>query len=217
MISPDISSLDGLPGINKPPRLWFPGIPVNRGVNHKPASGGFCPECREIRPWNPVGNPAKQCKTCAPLCSKVPFMLRPQLFAAISLLTAAITLSACVTQGPSDVVFPASGTPPAPASATAEPPAAGASSPVQTAEAPPPAAEPAPPKRRQAAAGRAARAPEPAPEPKADDGPFTITKAREQCWMKYETEKAGRGLDLDKKAGLVQKCVDDKMNASIGR
>ena len=139
-------------------------------------------------------------------------MLRPHLFAAISLIATSLALTACATQPASDVVMTPSATPPAPASAQTELPAAGAP-PAAQAAAPPPAVAPAPPKRRQAAAGRAARAPdEPPPASSTDDGPFTITKAREQCWMKYETEKAGRGLDLDKKAGLVQKCVDDKMN-----
>ena len=136
-------------------------------------------------------------------------MLRRQLFAAISLLT----LTACATQPASDVVMSPNATPSAAATAQADPPPGAA---AQVAG-PAPVAEPAPPKRRQAAAGRAARAPDPPPEASTEEGPFTITKAREQCWMKYETEKAGRGLDLDKKAGLVQKCVDDKMNASIGR
>jgi hypothetical protein len=76
--------------------------------------------------------------------------------------------------------------------------------------APPQAYAPAP---RQLPAGRAARAPPaapPAPEAAAeDDGPLTLTKAREQCWMSTEGNKATR--DLDAKSKYVAKCVDEKM------
>ncbi len=142
-------------------------------------------------------------------------MLRTQSFLVVSLLTATLALAACATKPPSDVVMTPGAAPAEPASAQAEPPAAGSPPAAQAAATTPPPA--AAPKRRQAAAGRAARAPEEPSASRTDDGLFTITKAREQCWMKYETEKAGRGLDLDKKAVLVQKCVDDKMKTSIGR
>ena len=77
------------------------------------------------------------------------------------------------------------------------------------AAAPDPAvAAPAPKPRgqRQQPAGRATRAPEPSTESKGDEGPLTITKAREQCWMMSETDKAARA-DLDKKVKFVEQCV----------
>jgi hypothetical protein len=42
------------------------------------------------------------------------------------------------------------------------------------------------------------------PEP-----PMTHTRAAEQCWM--STEKGGASLSLDKRADLVNKCIEDKM------
>ena len=127
------------------------------------------------------------------------------------LLTCAL-LTACQTNTPSDVVFPAAATPAAPAVTQASPaaePAPGA----QVAAAP---GEAAAKPRSQAAAGRATRATVVPEETKGEDGPLTITKAREQCWMASETDKAAR-TDLDKKAKFVEACVDKKMNASIGR
>ena len=117
-------------------------------------------------------------------------------------ILAAVLLTACASKPKGDVVLPMN--PPAAAPA----PAADA--------APPPAAAPPAPASRQAPAARAARAPAPAPAP-ADEGPMTVTKAREQCWMKYESGKPISNAELDKKVKLVEKCVDERMNASIGR
>jgi hypothetical protein len=132
-------------------------------------------------------------------------MLRPA-----ALLFSCVVLAACqTTNPPSDVVFPAGAAPAAQAVPAAEP------APAAQAEAPKPAA-PARASRGQAA-GRAARAPDVPAEPaSSDDGPMTVTKAREQCWMMSENDKAARG-DLDKKVKFVEACVDRKMNASIGR
>ena len=132
-------------------------------------------------------------------------MLRPA-----ALLFSCVLLAACQTTAPSDVVFPVAATPAASAQA------APAADPAPAAQAD---ATPKPPARtpRGQAAGRAARAPDvPAESSNSDDGPMTITKAREQCWMMSETDKAVRG-DLDKKVKYVEACVDKKMNASIGR
>jgi hypothetical protein len=130
-----------------------------------------------------------------------------------SVLLSALLLSACVTNGPSDVVFPAAATPAAPASAQASPADAEPAPAAQAA-----AATPAPAARgtRAQPAGRATRAPAVPEASSSDDGPFTITKAREQCWMASETDKTARA-DLDKKVKWVEQCVDKKMNASIGR
>lgn len=128
-----------------------------------------------------------------------------------ALLFCCAMLAACQTTAPSDVVFPAS-----PAAAQAAPPAEPA--PAAQADATP-APKPAAPARtsRNAPAGRAARAPDVSAEPpSSDDGPMTVTKAREQCWMLSENDKAARA-DLDKKVKFVEACVDKKMNASIGR
>ena len=134
-------------------------------------------------------------------------MLRPA-----ALLFSCVVLAACqTTTAPSDVVFPAAA-PPAAAQATpaAEP------APAAQADAAP-ATKPAARGSRSQPAGRAARAPDvPAEPPSSYDGPMTVTKAREQCWMMSENDKAARG-DLDKKVKFVEACVDKKMNASIGR
>jgi hypothetical protein len=42
------------------------------------------------------------------------------------------------------------------------------------------------------------------PEP-----PMTHTRAAEQCWM--STEKGAAGMSLDKRADLVDKCIEQKM------
>jgi hypothetical protein len=113
----------------------------------------------------------------------------------VPILISALLLSACVTNAPSDVVFPVAAAPAAPATAQAGQPVAQAT--------------PAP--TRQAPAGRAARAPEPAASPASgDDGPMTVNKAREECWMKSESNNAIRN-DLDKKVKFVEQCVNDKM------
>ena len=42
--------------------------------------------------------------------------------------------------------------------------------------------------------------------------PMTHTKAAEECWM--STEKGHAGLDLDKRADIVSKCIDEKMKGT---
>jgi hypothetical protein len=120
----------------------------------------------------------------------------PMLRAA-TLLISALLLSACVTQTPSDVVFPAAATPAAAGSAQAAPAEQSVAQAAPT---------------RPVPAGRAARAPDPAPAAPAssDDGPMTVNKAREQCWMKSESNNAIRN-DLDKKVKFVEQCVNEKM------
>ena len=44
--------------------------------------------------------------------------------------------------------------------------------------------------------------------------PMTHTRAAEQCWM--STEKANASLPLDKRADIVNKCIEQKMNAGSG-
>ena len=55
------------------------------------------------------------------------------------------------------------------------------------------------------AATQTAKAPEP---------PMTHTRAAEQCWM--STEKGSASVSLDKRADLVNKCIDEKMKAASG-
>ena len=50
-------------------------------------------------------------------------------------------------------------------------------------------------------------------EPAADE-PMTRTRAARECWMK--TEKGNARENLDKRADLVNKCIDDKMKAAAG-
>jgi len=42
--------------------------------------------------------------------------------------------------------------------------------------------------------------------------PMTRTRAAEQCWM--ATEKGNPNENLDKRADLVSKCIDQKMKAA---
>lgn len=72
------------------------------------------------------------------------------------------------------------------------------------------------------AASSATPAPAPASTPPsapaaASEGPITVTKAREECWMKYEPGKPEKSAELDKRLKLVEACVNQRMNASIGR
>ncbi len=57
-----------------------------------------------------------------------------------------------------------------------------------------------------ATSGPSAEAAKP-PEP-----PMTRTRAASECWMR--TEKGGASADLDKRADLVNKCIDEKMKAA---
>ncbi len=50
------------------------------------------------------------------------------------------------------------------------------------------------------------------PEPVQDSEPMTRSRAARECWMR--TEKASAHEDLDKRADLVNKCIDDKMKAA---
>ena len=43
---------------------------------------------------------------------------------------------------------------------------------------------------------------------------MTHARAAEQCWM--STEKANASLPLDKRADLVDKCIEQKMKAGSG-
>jgi hypothetical protein len=49
-------------------------------------------------------------------------------------------------------------------------------------------------------------------EPVRDPEPMTRSRAARECWMR--TEKASAHEDLDKRADLVNKCIDQKMNAA---
>ena len=42
--------------------------------------------------------------------------------------------------------------------------------------------------------------------------PMTRSRAATECWMK--TEKGSAGADLDKRADIVNKCIDEKMKAT---
>ena len=109
--------------------------------------------------------------------------------ARLAVLAAALALAACETDGTGPT---AAGAPKAEV-ASAKPDAA-----APKAEAPksetskPQAAKPA--------------------EPVADSEPMTHARAARECWMK--TEKANAHTDLDKRADLVNKCIDEKMKAA---
>lgn len=51
------------------------------------------------------------------------------------------------------------------------------------------------------------------PAAAADDGePMTRARAARECWMR--TEKANPHQDLDKRADVVNKCIEDKLKAA---
>lgn len=53
------------------------------------------------------------------------------------------------------------------------------------------------------------------PAAAADDGePMTRARAARECWMR--TEKANPRQDLDKRADVVNRCIDDKLKAAGG-
>jgi len=102
--------------------------------------------------------------------------------AALAVLTTALALAACQTDGAS----PSAADAPKPQATSPE---LAASKP----EAPPPqVARPA------AATG--------------DPEPMTRARAARECWMR--TEKANPHQDLDKRADVVNKCIDDKLKAA---
>jgi hypothetical protein len=102
----------------------------------------------------------------------------------LAVLTAALALAACETDGtgPSAADAPKAQA----ASARSEPAAAKPETPPTQAV-------------RPAAAS--------------DDGePMTRARAARECWMR--TEKANPHQDLDKRADVVNKCIDDKLKAA---
>ncbi|HXZ45262.1 MAG TPA: hypothetical protein VEH02_00850 [Pseudolabrys sp.] len=72
-----------------------------------------------------------------------------------------------------------------------------------------PKAEVAAPKPESA--GTKPQAAKPA-EPADEAEPMTGTRAARECWMK--TEKANPRENLDKRADIVNKCIEDKMKAA---
>jgi hypothetical protein len=106
----------------------------------------------------------------------------------VVLAVAALALAACETDGTGPT---AAGAPKAEV-ASAKPDAAGART-----EASKPEAKPQAPK---------------AAEPVADSEPMTHARAARECWMK--TEKSSAHADIDKRADLVNKCIDERMKAS---
>ena len=48
--------------------------------------------------------------------------------------------------------------------------------------------------------------------PAASEAPMTREKASTDCWMRYEKE--GRGLSLDQRLPLVEKCTAEKLRAA---
>jgi hypothetical protein len=103
--------------------------------------------------------------------------------ACLAVLTAALSLAACETDGtgPSAADAPKAQA----ASTRAEPAASKPEAPTQ------------------------------AVRPAAGDGePMTHARAARECWMR--TEKANPHQDLDKRADVVNKCIDDKLKAAGG-
>jgi hypothetical protein len=71
---------------------------------------------------------------------------------------------------------------------------------------------PAPPEPgKPAEAPKPVQAAKPAEPPKVEP-PMTRSRAATECWMK--TEKGSAKTDIDKRADIVTKCIDDKMKAA---
>jgi predicted small secreted protein len=62
------------------------------------------------------------------------------------------------------------------------------------------------------AAYRGKKDDEPKAAAKPPEPPMTRSQAASDCWMKLE--KGAASVDLDKRADLVTKCIDDKMKSS---
>lgn len=106
----------------------------------------------------------------------------------IVLAVAALALAACETDG----AGPAAAGAPKAEIVSAKP------------DAPAPKAEPSKPAPKTEAAKPA--------EPAADAEPMTHARAARECWMR--TEKTSAHVDLDKRADLVNKCIDEKMKGA---
>lgn len=83
---------------------------------------------------------------------------------------------------------------------------------ITTTQPAPPVAEPAAAP-RPIAASRGQTAPPPPPPPAEEPAePYTVEKARSECWTKLDGDKKAP-RDLEKRIPLVQKCVAEKMAA----
>jgi hypothetical protein len=120
--------------------------------------------------------------------------LRPVFTTARFMLiaAAALSLAACETDG----TGPSAASAPKAEVASGKPDAAASKPDSSKTEASKPEAKP--------------QAAKPA-EPVADSEPMTRARAARDCWMK--TEKANAHADIDKRADLVNKCIDEKMKA----
>jgi hypothetical protein len=105
----------------------------------------------------------------------------------VVLAVAALMLAACETDGTGPTAADAPK-----AEVAAKPAAVGSKTEVSKPEAKQQAAKPA--------------------EPVADSEPMTHARAARECWMK--TEKSSAHGDLDKRADLVNKCIDERMKAA---
>jgi hypothetical protein len=135
----------------------------------------------------------------------IPYWLRIAIF-----VTAAFSLASCAATSQTAQSAAA-----APAAIAQAQPAA----PPQVAPPPPPVVAPQPASEPAAravpAAARAPRAPAVPAAPPSEDQTMTVTRARELCWMAQESQKVRR--DIDTRLKLVEKCVEEKMNATIRR
>ena len=52
----------------------------------------------------------------------------------------------------------------------------------------------------------------PAEPEKPAEPPMTRSRAASECWM--STEKGSRSVSLDKRADIVDKCIDDKLKSA---
>ena len=116
--------------------------------------------------------------------------IRPILMTArfVVLTAATLAVAGCETDG----TGPTAATAPKAEVASARPDAPGSKTEVSKPEPKPQAAKPA--------------------EPASDGEPMTHARAARECWMK--TERTSAHADLDKRADLVNKCIDDKMKAA---
>ena len=116
----------------------------------------------------------------------------------VLVVVAAGTLAGCFETGAQTTAM-------APAPTTAAPPPPGPAAAPPPASAPEPAAAP-----RSSVAGRGQTAPPPPPPAPEEQEPYTIQKARGECWMSLENNRKAP-KELEKRAAIVEKCAQEKM------
>jgi hypothetical protein len=169
----------------------------------------FCRDADDLRALHRSGKPSRE-KIIRVAGTSAGIMRLAAPTHLLTVLVAGLALAGCAAK-PQLVTDSPGLANTAPAGATSQPapagqlpaPVAGPTSQPATTQPPPaqPVAAPQP-------AGRGARAPTVPAQPATGDEPMTTTRAREQCWMLAEGQRA---RDIDSRVKFVEQCVKDKM------